>query len=86
MGDAVVANNHGRQGLVKRRNVLTGLLAVPGVASVLVFGEPAAGAPGLAAATAEYTVLIEQGASHADAVAAIGDYAERSRALGALAT
>jgi subtilisin family serine protease len=75
---------------MRRRNTLAGLLAVPVVTSMLVLGQPAAGAPSAATAQAssEYTVLIEQGASRDAAVAAVsaagGTVVKENAALGAL--
>jgi len=73
---------------VRRRNSLAVLLAVPVVTSVLVLGDPAAGAPDTAQATADYTVLVEQGASRAAAIEAIsaagGTVTKENSAVGAL--
>jgi len=76
---------------VRRRNALAVLLAVPVVTSVLVLGVPATGAPGAAATAtqqADYTVLIEQGASRDAAVAAVaaagGTVVKENAALGTL--
>lgn len=56
---------------MRRRNTLTVAVALPVVISVLVLGAPAVGAGSAATASSDYTVLIEQGASEAAAVAAV---------------
>jgi lantibiotic leader peptide-processing serine protease len=56
---------------MRRRNRLAGVVALPILASVLALGALTVGAAGVATASTDYTVLIEEGASRSDAAAAV---------------